>query len=282
MSYRVTNLCDGRKFGSPARKQVIMYMADKASDDGSGIWCAKGTIAQFTELGESTVKRVIKEFLCEGLLIETGKRAHERGFTVVYQIDLKQVERLDSLKNEVRETGSRVDGVQSEPPRGSTADPEEGPERTPNHPLTTLEPSIVCSGDTHMPDGFESFWKAHPRPRDRKRAESLFEEAVKAGVHPEAIVRAAERYRAEHAGNKRQYVAYADNWLEKRRWEDYQGAAPVVARSDTVRDAATFWTKKLKAGAYIPATAISAEVIACMIGNGLVQEQDLLRAGLRP
>lgn len=104
---------------------------------------------------------------------------------------------------------------------------------------------------------------------------------MKAGVQREEIVRAAERYRAENAGNKPQYLAYADNWLDQRRWEDYQAAAPVVARSDAVRDTATFWAKKVKAGAYIPPTAISAEIAACMIRSGLVQEQELLRAGLR-
>ncbi|WP_143040414.1 hypothetical protein [Rhodobacter sp. 24-YEA-8] len=76
-------------------------------------------------------------------------------------------------------------------------------------------------------------------------------------------------------------MAYADNWLDQRRWEDYQADTPVAARSDAVRDAAAFWAKKVKSGAYIPPTGISAEVAACMIQGGLVQEQDLLRAGLR-
>lgn len=101
------------------------------------------------------------------------------------------------------------------------------------------------------------------------------------GVEAVAIIAAAERYRAENAGNKPQYVAYADNWLEQRRWEDYASAAPLVAKSDAVRSMATFWAKKLREGAYIAPSAISAEVAACMIRNRLVQEQDLLRAGVR-
>lgn len=35
MSYHVESLCDCRKFGSAARKQIAMYLANKASDDGS-------------------------------------------------------------------------------------------------------------------------------------------------------------------------------------------------------------------------------------------------------
>lgn len=51
------------------RKQVILYLADRAGDDGSGIWCSKGTIARQTELGETIVKRAVSEFVSEGILI---------------------------------------------------------------------------------------------------------------------------------------------------------------------------------------------------------------------
>ena len=63
MSWRVANACAERKFGSATRKQIIMFLADTVSDDGSGIWCSKGTIQRHTELGETTVKRTIREFL---------------------------------------------------------------------------------------------------------------------------------------------------------------------------------------------------------------------------
>lgn len=69
MSWRMAKECSERKFGNAPRKQIIMFLADKPSDDGSGIWCSKGTIQRHTELGASTVKRTIKEFLDEGILI---------------------------------------------------------------------------------------------------------------------------------------------------------------------------------------------------------------------
>lgn len=67
-SWKVANLCADRIFGSAARKQIIMFLADKASDDGPGIWCSKGTIQRQTELGESTVTRTISDFLREGAI----------------------------------------------------------------------------------------------------------------------------------------------------------------------------------------------------------------------
>jgi hypothetical protein len=95
MSWRVANACAERKFGSATRKQIIMFLADKASDDGSGIWCSKGTIQRHTELGETTVKRTVREFLKEGILVETGARTCKNGFTVVYRIDLTRIEALE-------------------------------------------------------------------------------------------------------------------------------------------------------------------------------------------
>ena len=61
MSWRVASLCDERKFGGSSKKQVIMYLADKASDDGRGIWCSKHTIAAFTEISLATIKRIVRE-----------------------------------------------------------------------------------------------------------------------------------------------------------------------------------------------------------------------------
>lgn len=91
MSWKVANLFASGRFGSPVRNQMIMFLADKASDDGSGIWCSKRTIQRHTELGDTIVKRTVNEFLNEGFLIETGRRACKKGFNVVYRISLDAV-----------------------------------------------------------------------------------------------------------------------------------------------------------------------------------------------
>ena len=57
MNWKVANLCAGRPFGSPLRKQIIMFLADTASDDEFGIWCSKGTIQRHTELGRAEKDR---------------------------------------------------------------------------------------------------------------------------------------------------------------------------------------------------------------------------------
>ncbi|WP_242601396.1 hypothetical protein [Pseudaestuariivita atlantica] len=127
MSWRVANACAERKFGSATRKQIIMFLADKASDDGSGIWCSKGMIQRHTELGETTVKRTIRDFLKEGILVETGARGCKNGFTVVYRIDLTRIEGLELTAEPEIETGATVDSVQTGP--GTGANPRARPRR---------------------------------------------------------------------------------------------------------------------------------------------------------
>ena len=127
MSWRIANECAERRFGSAARKQIIMFLAGKASDDGSGIWCSKGTIQRHTELSESTVKRTIIDFLREGILIETGRRHCKNGYTVIYRIVLERVAALEPTAEPDIETGVTVNGV-----RGSQCPP--------NHPKTIHKP----------------------------------------------------------------------------------------------------------------------------------------------
>jgi len=59
MSWRVANTCAEPKFGSAKRKQIIMFLADKASDDWFGNWC-----------GQANCPRVPKDVDDEGHIHE--------------------------------------------------------------------------------------------------------------------------------------------------------------------------------------------------------------------
>ena len=141
MSWKVANLCADRIFGSAARKQIIMFLADKASDDGSGIWCSKGTIQRHTELGESTVKRTITDFLREGILIETGRAALQERF----HRDLPDRAGPGDGAGKLRRTRRWRRGPQWTPSSvtpvgGPRWTGYRGPRWTPNHPKTIHKP----------------------------------------------------------------------------------------------------------------------------------------------
>ncbi|WP_417280982.1 hypothetical protein [Celeribacter sp.] len=239
MSWRIANECAERRFGSAARKQIIMFLADKASDDGSGIWCSKGTIQRHTELSESTVKRTIIDCLREGILIETGRRHCKNGYTVIYRIVLERVAALEPTAEPDIETGVTVNPVQPEPGTGSTVNGGRGSRWTPNHPKTIHKPPTRRREAAEEVEDFESekILAAYPedRIRDRRTSLRLIAAAVKAGVKPDDLLQAVKAYAKESEGYTRSKVCFSDNWFKMRRWE--KGHAQIQADREKAREA---------------------------------------------
>ncbi len=239
MSWRIANECAERRFGSAARKQIIMFLADKASDDGSGIWCSKGTIQRHTELSESTVKRTIIDFLREGILIETGRRQCKNGYTVIYRIVLERVAALEPSAEPDIETGVTVNPVQPEPGTGSTVNGVRGSPWTPNHPKTIHKPPTRRREAVAEVEDLEAekILAAYPedRVRDRRTSLRLIAAAVKAGVEPDDLHQAVKAYAKESEGYTRSKVCFSDNWFKMRRWE--KGLAQVHADREKAREA---------------------------------------------
>ncbi len=239
MSWRIANECAERRFGSAARKQIIMFLADKASDDGSGIWCSKGTIQRHTELSESTVKRTIIDFLREGILIETGRRHCKNGYTVIYSIVLERVGTLEPTSEPDIQTGVTVNPVQPEPGTGSTVNGVRGSRWTPNHPKTIHKPPTRRREVAEEVEGLEAekILAAYPedRIRDRRTSLRLIAAAVKAGVEPDDLKQAVKAYAKESEGYTRSKVCFSDNWFKMRRWE--KGLAQIQADQEKAREA---------------------------------------------
>lgn len=283
MSWRVATLCAARRFGSPVRKQIIMFLADKASDDGSGIWCSKGTIARHSELGETTVKRAVAEFLAEGILVETGRRPCVNGYTPIYRIDLDAVERLESICDPDLGTGSRADGVRNGPGRGARADGVPGPQRTPNHPETVLKPppSRADVMVEEVAPELEKVWDAYPADRRRDRATSLrrMQEAL-SEITGEELLAAVRAYAAESDGFTRSKVSFLDNWLRDGKWRRH---VEELRRRNTEAEAAA--EKQLvQVAAWVKARHgmckhVTQTQVAAAEERGLISRQEAQAAG---
>lgn len=196
-----------------------MFLADKASDDGSGIWCSKGTIQRHTELGASTVKRSIKDFLNEGILVETGQRRKcKNGFTVVYCIVLTKVRLLELVDEPVFETGVAPNLVPYEPGSGSTEKLQERSPRTPNNPKTILKPP---SREELV--RFTEILAEYPEDRIRNEGTCIDEIAkvIASGVSADELLACVQSYAAASNGFTRSKVSFSDNWIKNRRWENY-------------------------------------------------------------
>ncbi|AZY93035.1 MULTISPECIES: hypothetical protein [Paracoccus] len=288
MSWRVENACADRRFGSAARKQIIMFLANKASDDGSGIWCSKGTIQRHTELGESTVKRTISDFINEGILVETGRRPCKNGFTVVYSIVLARVHALESSAELSSKAGVTVNPVRCGRATGSTVAGVPGPPWTPNHPTTIQEPPTRI-GVKEAEDDFEKVWVAFPEDRRRGKPACIeyFRAALATGFQPAEIRYAAQSYAQETSGFTRSKVSFADNWFRQERWrasietrriQDTVSKADAEASLDEQRARMAGWVKSRSA----LCRHITKAQRQMLIARGVVTIEELVAAGLRP
>lgn len=118
---------------TPMRKAVMVLLADKASDDGSGIWASKQTMADELCCSKQTVIDTIKGFIADGLLVEDGTRKSPNGFTVQYRIivsALNAIPLVNCHSDQSRKlTGQPAGPVNEADPTGQPAGPE--PSRTP-------------------------------------------------------------------------------------------------------------------------------------------------------
>ena len=74
MSNLVSNLVQTKKVGSNTQKSILMYMADKASDDGSGIWVSKKNMAADLEMAIRTMQTNIRDMVSAGIISEAGQK----------------------------------------------------------------------------------------------------------------------------------------------------------------------------------------------------------------
>ena len=142
MSHKITTLVYSKIIGSVHRKAILAYMADRASDDGSGVWCSKGTIAKETECGRSTVIRESLAFVEAGIITPTGSRKCSTGSTVEYRLNLEAIRALPDVKLDPMQSPSGTSPDQDRSHSGTPPVPERDPEQSRSGTQTTLEPPL--------------------------------------------------------------------------------------------------------------------------------------------
>ena len=234
MSRYVAGLVYRKKVGSMARKSILAYCAERANDDGSGVWPAKSTVAKEVECSKQTVIDTFRAFANEGLLIEVGRRKTGNGFVVMYDMNIAAIRALPDAISDEELTGPILDGSNELTPRGQATGPQEVKPVDPNRPLTVLkpsnsarekEPSLFSEDPTpekkpNVAEMFERFWKVYPKKEGKKKASENFARAIKAGADPEAIIAGARRYAAACVGEDPKFIKWPQGWLTDERWND--------------------------------------------------------------
>lgn len=318
MSHRATSWAILQRGLKPAVRVVLWYLADH-HNPVEGCFPRQDTLANECEMSVRSVRTHLDALEAAGLIRrvkadDNGRRRRSDRYILGFEDDFAAVANreaaadepagLNAMRCEMAECAATDAPADAHPNTGNSAgeaaaksaDTGKSGAETPANPgekhRQNLPPNLVkepvrepCVGGVsaaHIEKLLSEFWDAYPRPRDRATCRRWFEELAGRGVDLGSIVAAAKRYAAENAGNKPMYLAYADNWLRDRRWEDFAGKSDArsVCPDDAMRDVADFWAEKIKRGKYVPSNAISGQLAGVMLSLGLVEEGELRRVGV--
>ena len=191
MSHIVTTLIYNKRVGSMLKKAILLRMADRANDDGSGVWMSKNTIAREIEASRRGVIYAMQQMVEDGLLEEAGRHAKTR--TQIYNISLPRVRELPELVSDSANLHPSDPKVQTEQPKV--------------HPVHHI--------------GAPSAPKPSLRPNKPLRAcarEEIFEEMIKSGA-PVPSVEALSRAVVDYDGGS---MSVRSLWEYDRAMQDLE------------------------------------------------------------
>lgn len=91
MSNRLISEVYRRQVGNLAHTAVLALLADKANDDGTGIWASKMRMAEELGTSRQTIITTIKGLTADGLITEIGERRCSNGYTIEYAINVARL-----------------------------------------------------------------------------------------------------------------------------------------------------------------------------------------------
>ena len=284
MSNLISATVQRRLVGSATRKSVLSYMADKAADDGSGIWTSKANIARDLELSRRAVQLAIQELIRDGLVTETGQRDCKHGFTVEYSIVIEAVDNLPSTREprSPRESDARVT---REP---GSHDPVN--QIHPNHPYkdTTTPPAEDTAVDNSDPQA-RCLAVAGPGLCPASRAAitgtaEVIEGWMREGIDLEADILPVIRARTPtiRISPIRTWAYFTDAVRAAHRQRLRQPARPQGAENAgaPANPQLRFYADWVNADRYLPPSAISNSVALALLEAGLTSAERLALRGV--
>lgn len=282
MSNLISASVQRRIVGSATRKSVLLYMADKAADDGSGIWTSKANIARDLELSRRAVQLAIQDLIRNGLVLETGQRDCKHGFTVEYAIVIQAVDNLVSTREQgsPRESGARVTRERDSPQPVNQVHP--------NHPMnpTTTPPPEAGAVDNSDPQA-RCLAVAGPGLCPASRAEIIRTGEVisgwlRDGVDLEADILPVIRARTTHVRISpiRTWAYFSDAVRAAHQQRLRQPARPQGAEKTCASPQLRFYADWVNADRYLPPSAITNAMAQALLAAGLTTTERLAQRGV--
>ena len=191
----------------------MMYMADKASDDGSGIWVSKGNMSADLEMSVSNVRKHIKELLDLDIIFVAGHKDCKNGYTVNYTINLDIIEKLlDTRQTYPYERPLR--DKEGEDAAINTRTPPQDGSKPSDKPLN--KPLLIDVLDLK----FNKFWEIYPRKVGKAKAKIAFKKAVMRLKSSDKLIQYATDYKEGVNPNELKFIPHAATWLNQERYLD--------------------------------------------------------------
>lgn len=216
-----------QKVGNPARKAVLISLAEQADDRMFSCWPGQQLIADRTELGIRTVRRALAELETAGL-VARKPRYDSKGHRTSDRYVLSLPATVTTGQSDRRSERPAV--THDRLPATAAGKPSEEPSEKPKDiPSTDVEVASeparaatkriqgVRSDKDHR---FAAFWRVYPRRVGRAEAVRKYDVAIRRGVPPEVILAGAERYAAECRSKEERFIAHPSTWLHQGRWAD--------------------------------------------------------------
>ena len=300
MSHAATNWAIKQRGLKPAAKIVLWHLADCHNGHTGQCNPRQALLAEMCEMGRSTLNRHLDELEKRGLI----KRHRDVDPTTKKQRATHYTLAMDH--GEIPENPESQNGTRPQDVETSTQDVAEpspkmghgnGGDPCPNSAQSRvpkwdsyIEPwnrtRNMCAEPSpdsgHGPefdfdDFVDRFLAKHPRPGDRDATEDALRKALDDGADPQQLIRAAESYGREQAGNSPAYVAYSENWLRKGRWKAHL-PKPKATEAEVARSLA----KSIRSGQRWVATHVSDARARELVRLGLVTREECEAVGLSP
>lgn len=259
MSWKVQALVSERICGGMSRKMILINMAARANDDGTGVYASLPTMAAWCEVDARTIRRVVRSIEQDGLASIVGQRDCKNGYVNEWALNLDAITALPLVKdelqerrktNEVRKHTPDIKSARTLSPPGHDATPDITPGGT-QCPVTPDIMSAKSILEPISPSSKATLSQKPPKGGDNDRGSRLPADwALDADLIAYAVEHGYSEHEAEfinhrfenhwrsatgRAARKKDWRRTFQNWVtNEKRWQ--------------VRDGAAAWRKAASAG----------------------------------
>ena len=255
MSLRMMTEAFRIRVGNPARKLVLLKLADNANDEGE-CWPSYGHIARECEIGRSTVKAHIKALEQAGFLRIEHRRKGTQNQSNVYYLTIEKgqpIERVPPTRKKpaaVHEAANDESLLTSEPSApSSTLVASHGAARQAlpldfddDAPAPAVAMDAEAVNVAAIAQGFAVFYNAGLPKKSRQRAESAFKRQAKKHGDPVAFGKmVAENIKGRLGTGELGFDSmHPSTYLNQQRWLDETGPSAGNCPYETIID---LWEK---------------------------------------